>query len=379
VVAADHATAADVGARVLADGGNAVDAAVATALALGVVNPASSGIGGGGFAIVYLARDRAVHAIDFREVAPAALDPGDFRGDGGALDPTRARRGGLAVGVPGEIAGLHHLIDKWGKRPWADVVRPAYQLAESGFEPSAFLVRAAEQTDVAGEGSMRSMVGVLRDEERIIRPELAATLASLAGGGPDVFYRGAVASDVIAAVTAAGGVMTRDDLAGYAVVERDPLWGTWRGHRIATMPLPSSGGLILLEAFGILDAGKIDLGALGFGSADALHVIAEILKHGFADRARWLGDTAGGAAAAKKMLDPARLAALAATIDRAKTRPASDYGSAAPPDADDGGTSHLCVIDGDGNAVALSTTVNGYFGSHVISDGGIVLNNQIDD
>jgi gamma-glutamyltranspeptidase/glutathione hydrolase len=387
VVAADHGVASDVGARALADGGNAVDAAVATALALGVVNPASSGIGGGGFAIVYIASERAVFAVDFREVAPAALDPGDFRDATGAVVPVRARRGGLAIGVPGEIAGLHYLIEKWGRKSWADAVRPAFRLADGGYDVSPWFDRVADKVrDKVGDSphyaALRAMVDddATRAGARARRPELAATLAALAGGGPDVFYRGAIADDVIAAVTAAGGVMTRDDLAAYAVAQREPLWGTWRGRRIATMPLPSSGGLVLLEAFGILDASGIDLAALGFGTGASQHVIAELLKHGFADRARWLGDTANAAAAASRLLDPARLARLATEIDRERTRPAIEYGDTLPaPDADDGGTSHVCVIDGDGNAVALSSTVNDFFGSHVVTAGGIVLNDEVDD
>ena len=386
VVAADHAAASAAGAGVLAAGGNAVDAAVATALALGVVNPTSSGVGGGGFALVYLARDGLVRAIDFREVAPAGLDPALFVDGAGAPIPGRSTRGGLAVGVPGELAGLEHLVHRWGARSWRRAVTPAIALARDGFVASAFLARAAgvvvgRLPDEPAYAPLRALVSSIAEGARVERPALASTLAAVAHGGAAAFYSGAIADDLVATVRAAGGVMTAADLAGYRVIEREPLWGAWRGHRIATMPLPSSGGLVLLEALAVLDATGTDLAALGAGSPALLHLVAEVLKHAFADRARWLGDTAAAATAAAAMLDPARLAVIARRIDPARTQPHATYGAgaAAGGGAGDGGTSHVCVIDAAGNAVALTTTVNGYFGSSLVTAGGVVLNNQIDD
>jgi gamma-glutamyltranspeptidase/glutathione hydrolase len=380
VVAADHEAAAAAGARVLAAGGNAVDAAVATALAQGVVNPTSSGIGGGGFALVYLAREGVVHAVDFREMAPAALMPSLF------TDPGMARRGGLAVAVPGELAGLQHMVDTWGVRSWRRAVSPAIRLARDGFEVSAFfsakaalvLASLPEQPSFTG---LRALIGGVRSGATITRPALAVTLATIAARGAEAFYRGALADDLVATVRDAGGVMTAADLAAYRAIDREPLWGTWRGYRIATMPLPSSGGVVLLEALGILDATGIDLAGLAPGSSAVLHLITEVLKHAFADRARLLGDTALAAEAATRMLDPARLAALARMIDLDRTRDHASYGGdpAGTAPVDDRGTTHLCVIDADGNAVALSTTVNGYFGAQLVTAGGVVLNNQVDD
>lgn len=390
VVAADDPTASEIGARVLAGGGNAADAAVATALALGVVNPVSSGIGGGGFAVVHDAASGQTRVYDFREVAPAALDPSDFV-VGGKVDPSLSRTGGLAVGVPGEVAGLHLLNERHGRLAWRRVVLPAARLARDGLRTPWFLAgRAPEVLPRLPAGApyqpLRELLAprgkVRRWGDRLVRPELARTLLAIAAD-PRAFYRGPLARDVVATAAAAGGVLTVDDLAAYQVVERTPLVGTWRGLRLVTMPLPSSGGVVLLEALGILDRTKIDLAAAGVGSAAALHAIAEIEKHGFADRARLLGDSDAARAAAAGLLDDARLRELAGRVAPDRTWPSDRYGGtstaapARPPGP--GGTSHLCVIDRDGNAVALTTTVNGYLGSKLVTRGGVVLNNQIDD
>jgi gamma-glutamyltranspeptidase/glutathione hydrolase len=407
VVASDHAAASEVGARVLAAGGNAVDAAAATALALGVVNPVSSGIGGGGFAVVWSQQERKVFIYDFRETAPAALGPEDFRVDG-KIDGVRSRVGGLAVGVPGEIAGLHRMVTERGAWSWSKVVGPAARLARDGFEAGWFFVRAMGVVgprwpkDAAFDRA-RAM-GVLRGApvqrgDRITRPELARTLQAIAARGPAAFYKGPIAADIVATVTRAGGVLTAADLAGYQVVMREPLWGEWRGMRLATMPLPSSGGVVLLEMLGILDRTGIDLAKLGPSSSAALHVIAEIQKHGFADRARFLGDDDIARELAKRILAPERLATLARRVSLDKVQPHDQYGGAglgpdalkpgkapaapgkapAAPGTKLGGTSHVCVVDKDGNAVALTSTVNGYLGSGLVTAGGITLNNEIDD
>lgn len=390
VVAADHPLASEVGARVLAEGGNAVDAAVATALALGVVNPTSSGIGGGGFALVYIAKERKLYAIDFRELAPAAITPDHYR-RGGKVDTSLSQVGGLAVAVPGEVAGLAYLIDKFGARPWRSAVAPAEQLARKGFPAGGFLAAMAASfasgalpddpwfsTWLARGGAPIAAGQVVK------RPKLARTLAWIGRRGRDGFYRGWVADDIVATAAASGGVLTAADLAGYQAVEREPLIGTWRGLQVATMPLPSSGGLIVLETLGILDAAGVDLAAAGAGSSAAFHVIAEALKHAFADRARFLGDADYTAIDPGAMLAPARLSKLAARIGR-KVIAHDDYGDRAlgkpsAPPARGGGTSHLCAIDADGNAVALTTTVNGTFGALIVGKkSGIVLNNEMDD
>jgi gamma-glutamyltranspeptidase / glutathione hydrolase len=387
VVASDQALASEVGAAILARGGNAADAAAATALALGVVNPASSGIGGGGFAVVYVAKEKKTYVLDFRETAPAALSPDRFVRDG-ELDVMLSRRGGLAAGVPGEIAGLELLVRRFGNRPWRSVVAPAERLAREGFFASWFFAHAAGVVaPQLSPGPLRDLLApggkVVERGQLVRRPALARTLARIGSQGRDGFYRGPVARDMIAAITAAGGVMTLEDLAGYRVVERDPLEGRWGSFRVVTMPLPSSGGIVLLEALGLLEASGFDLAAAGAGSSAALHMIAEVLAHGFADRARFLGE-ASPEEMVGSLLDPDRLRRLAATISPRRAAAHGRYGEAGleawGTGEGDGGTSHLCVIDRDGNAVALTTTVNGYYGARLVAPkSGVVLNNEIDD
>jgi gamma-glutamyltranspeptidase / glutathione hydrolase len=397
VVAADNPIASDVGARVLAEGGNAVDAAAATVLTLGVVNPTSSGVGGGGFALVYVAAEKRTYVVDFRETAPAALTPDRFVRDG-KLDPGLSRSGGLAIGVPGEIAGLAYLVEHFGRHSLRRAVLPAEKLAREGFRVEWFLARAAGlvvgrmAADPAAASAATALRAWLAPDgktlawgDRATNPELARTLRRVARDGADGFYRGPTAEAMIAAIQAAGGVMTLDDLAGYKVREDKPLTAFFRGRRIDAMPLPSSGGLVILSMFGMLDALEqrgIALAKLGVGSSAALHIIAEVLKHGFANRARFLGESSPHELA-EAMLDPAKLAALARRIDPKKVQPHDSYGfpSTGPKGShEDHGTSHVCVVDAAGNAVALTTTVNGYFGSRVRDPvSGVLFNNEIDD
>jgi gamma-glutamyltranspeptidase/glutathione hydrolase len=385
-VTADNELASQVGAEALADGGNAVDAAVATALALGVVSPGSSGIGGGGFALVWDASTHKLHVYDFREVAPAALDPGDFV-VGGKVDQDLADHGGLAVGVPGEVRGLARLTRRHGRLSWRRLVSPAARLAREGAAASGFFAYVSadvwpELADTPTWAPLRSLLGGAAPHAPgaiVVRASLARTLLAIARD-PEAFYRGPIADHTVATIRAAGGVMTAQDLAAYEPVERAPLWGTWNGLRLATMPIPSSGGVVMLEALGILERVPYDLRALGPGTAPTYHLIAEALKHAFADRARLLGDSDEGRAAAASLLDDARLRRLAATIRLDRTAPPAAYGEMPGAKADRrGGTTHVCVIDAEGNAVSLTTTVNGYFGSYLVTDDGVVLNNQIDD
>jgi gamma-glutamyltranspeptidase / glutathione hydrolase len=394
VVAADNEIASRVGATVLAGGGNAIDAAAATALALGVVSPLSSGIGGGGLALVYVADEGKTYALDFRESAPAALTPESFVVDGEPR-PSLAQTGGLAVGVPGEIAGLALMVERFGALPFRRAVLPACRLAHAGFALGWFVadrlgVFAARTENVeelapwlfpGGEPAARG--------DRVRRPRLARTLAYIARHGPAGFYEGPVARDLVASVRAEGGVMTLEDLASYEVIEREPLVGSYRDYTLVTFPLPSSGGIVLLQALGILEAYKqasgFELTARPHGSSASVHVLAEVLKHAFADRARYLGDEERARQVARALLRPERLAELASRIDPDAVLPSERYGDAglersAELGQGDQGTSHFCVVDADGNAVALTTTINHYYGAKVVAERtGVVLNNEIDD
>jgi gamma-glutamyltranspeptidase/glutathione hydrolase len=392
-VASDHDAASAAGAEALRAGGNAADAACATALALGVVNPHLSGIGGGGFALIHVARERRVHALDFRERAPAALTADHFK-RGGAVLPALAVRGGLAVGVPGEVQGLAELVRRWGKLPFRRCVDPALRLARDGFRASPHLVQALakvarEEAPEHAEAFMARVLtadrgwAALRPGDLVRRPELARTLAALRLRGPRTLTEGPIARAIVESIRASGGVLTAADLRAYRVTPRTPLTFVHRGHHIHTMPPPSSGGVVLAEALGILAARAQDPVRVPRGSVDHLHVLVEAAKHGFADRARWLGDPDFVAVPIATLTAPAYHRALAARLDDDRVLPIESYGT--PDDGpgtlpDDGGTTHLSVIDADGNAVALTSTTNLAFGAHLAAgETGVLLNNQMDD
>jgi gamma-glutamyltranspeptidase/glutathione hydrolase len=371
-------------------------------------------MGGGGFALLYLARDHRVVALDFRETAPAAIKADMFLVDGKA-DPRRSREGGLAVGVPGEVRGLGALVKRYGKLPFARCVAPAEKLARGGahvswrlaevlekdrskdkdrdgaafeafidklFPGQASPGKAAAAKASAGKANGNSS---LHEGDLFRRPDLAWTLARLRTAGPDAFYRGEIADEIVRAVKDAGGVLTREDLAGYAPKDRTPLETSYRGLRVASMPPPSSGGVALVETLGILAARQPDTAEftkVGRGSSPALHVLAEAMKHAFADRARHLGDPDFVKVPLERLLSPAYHAELARRIKEGAVGPSSSYGTAdAPADLHrDGGTAHLSVVDAEGNAVALTTTVNLGFGAKVVAGKtGVVLNDQMDD
>jgi gamma-glutamyltranspeptidase/glutathione hydrolase len=388
VVATDNVEASRAGAALLARGGNAVDAAVAAALALGVASPASSGLGGGGFLVVWSAKEQKAHVLDFRETAPAAATRDMFLVDGKAA-PERSRAGGLAVAVPGEPAGLVEVERKFGKLGLRAAVAPAVRLASDGFVVSRFVAEMARlalaitpHPDEALARLLTPSGRPLAEGERVKRPELARTLSLLAERGADGFYKGSVAAAIAAAVRAQGGLVTVEDLARYRPAWRAPIEGHFRGHTIYAPP-PPSGGPTLVETLQILDARPRD--GAGAGASSSLHAMAEALKHAFADRARLLGDPDFVSVPTARLVDPTYARALATRISDGAVQPADAYGDktlggapAAPPR--DKGTSHLCVVDGEGNAVALTTTVNLPFGARLVAgETGVLLNDEMDD
>jgi gamma-glutamyltranspeptidase/glutathione hydrolase len=404
-VASDNPLASSAGLSLLQAGGNAIDAACATALALGVVHPFASGIGGGGFAVVYIAKEKRVYALDFRERAPAAIRPDSFLRDGRA-DPALSATGGLAVAVPGEVRGLGELVRRWGALPFRKCVEPAQRLAARGFPvswrlaesfgqlaekktapPGAAANAAPAKTDPAFDTTFVRISGgkLLTTSDRWKRPDLAWTLDRLRARGADAFYKGDIAAAIVKAVKDSGGVMSAEDLATYAPTDRAPLEGAYRGLRVFSMPPSSSGGVVLIETLGILSARYPDAAALtklGRNSSAYLHVLAEAFKHGFADRARQLGDTDFVSVDLAHLTSPAYHRELAARIKDDGVQPRDSYGAPGGPAAlhRDGGTTNLCVIDAEGNAVALTTTVNLGFGAKVVAGKtGVLLNDQMDD
>lgn len=391
-VAADHELASRAGAEVLARGGNAIDAAVATALALGVVQPAGSGLGGGGFLVVRLA-DGTVKALDFREVAPRGASRDMFVDQKtGKPDPERSRHGGLAVAVPGEPAGLGEALRTLGKLPPAQVVAPALKLARDGFPVGAHLHEMAVYADkrLAKDNPLRAFLipggKPLQRGQLVKRPELARTLEALGKRGFWSFYReggegskpSAIAGHIARAAQDAGGVLKAEDLAEYKPLWREVVRGAYRGYQVFSIP-PPGGGLTALEALQILDARPpLKEGPL---ASQTLHTIAESLKHAFADRARILGDPGFVSVPTEELRSAAYARELAGRF-RDDVLPAASYGKGPlPKEAPrDKGTSHLCAIDKDGNAAALTTTVNLDFGAHIVAGPtGVILNNQMDD
>ncbi len=398
-VVAEQPLAVAAGLEVLSAGGNAVDAAVATALALAVVYPQAGNLGGGGFALVVLEADpKRVHCLDFREIAPAALAEKDFVDTQGRLVPGRSLDSHLAVAVPGSPAGLEALQARFGRLPLRSVVQPALRLAREGFPVDAFLARDLARPELAARlernAAARSLFfpggAALAVGQQLKQPELARTLERFAEGGAQAFYTGPVAEALAAEMRRGRGKLGLADLAGYRPTWRDPLEGRFRGRRIFTVPPPSSGGLLLLQALEILEGlpleaeRRANLGVDGAEEGAAagltprvLHWWIEILRRGFADRAQHLGDPEFHRVPARELLDPSWIAARRTSIGE---RAQPGVGPWAPPDPEGDETTHLCVVDGEGNAVSLTTSLNTSFGSGILVPGaGFLLNNHIDD
>jgi len=388
----DQAEATRAAIDVMTNGGNAVDGAIAAALTLGVVNPSASGIGGGGFALVWTAKDKKMTVLDFRESAPAkysteTLYPPPKKGEP-PPDP-KARwvwKGpkGVVVGVPGEPAGLEEMSKRFAKKTMAEDATHAISLAQNGF------VVGRHTADQIGffKDRLRAVPSLsftfLRNGEpvpyatKVTRPDLATSLARFGAHGKKSIYEGATAQKIVESVKAAGGTMTLEDLSSYTVKERKPLSRTIDGRTIYTMPAPSAGGLMLLETLSMYGASSSSsLKGMGFGSSEYLHMIAEAMRGAFADRARFASDPdieKGTDAAYEAALDPAQMAARKAKIDANKTHPPQEFKTK------ESGTSHLITADAEGNIVAMTTTVNGPFGASIVAgDTGILLNNELDD
>ena len=384
-VASAHPLASEAAAQILREGGNAADAAVAAAFVLAVVEPESSGIGGGGFALVHRARDRETIALDFREVAPAAARADMFAGPRPEGAPSPSLDGGSSVAVPGAVKGYAALARRFGTMPLARLVEPAARIAARGFPVGPHYRRAAEaRLACLARRPAAARLYLVRGPDgsfavpppgTILRqPELARTLRAI-GRNPEGFYRGKLAAAIVRAVKEDGGSLTAADLAGYAVRERTPLEGTYRGHRILSMPLPSSGGAIVVGLLQALE--HEDPRAGGYRPERFLHAMAEISKRLYARRGL-LGDPAlvpGAADEVARMISKEEAARLAAAVG---PRAAEVPGPRPPPETSQ--TSHLSVADGAGNAVSLTTTVNYHFGSCVVVPGaGFVLNDEMDD
>ena len=385
MVVAQERMAARIGVQVLDCGGNAVDAAVAVGFAMAVTYPRAGNLGGGGFMVIHLAKDGRNIAIDYRETAPAAATPDMFLDAQGNPDPVKSRDTGLAVGVPGTVAGLAMAHEKYGsgKLSLSDLLQPAIRLAEQGFavrdDTADSLPNVAKR--LARWPSTAAILlknggEPLESGDRLIQSDLADTLEAIAAHGPDGFYRGDVADKIARAVRDAGGVMTADDLANYRAVERDVIKGSYRGHDIVSMPPPSSGGVHLVEMLNILEG--YDLAKLGRNDK-ALHYFIEAMRRAYADRAVYMGDPDSvkmpiAGLISKKYADELRKGITD------KATPSSQIKAGKPADFEGQNTTHFSVIDRDGNAVSNTYTLNFSYGLGLIADGtGVLLNNELDD
>jgi gamma-glutamyltranspeptidase/glutathione hydrolase len=385
MVVAQEKTAARIGADVLRRGGNAVDAAVATGFAMAVTYPRAGNLGGGGFMVIHSAERHEDVAIDYRETAPAATTAGIFLGADGKPDIAKSRDSALGVGIPGTPAGLAVALEKYGsgKFTLAELLQPAIGLARDGFAVTDDTADSLPESHprlarwpASAKIFSRSDGSPLREGDTLIQADLAATLSAIAAQGLRGFYEGPVAEKLVKAIDEAGGIMSLDDLKSYQPSIRTPMRGTYRGYEIMSMPLPSSGGVVLLETLNILEG--FPMRDLKQGSAASLHIMVEAMRRAYADRARYLGDPAFVSAPVANLISKEYGAKQRASIDPDHATPSSAI--AAGPLREGSNTTHFSVVDKLGNAVSNTYTLNFSYGVGLVADGtGVLLNNELDD
>jgi gamma-glutamyltranspeptidase / glutathione hydrolase len=383
MVVSSSQLASDVGRDVLKDGGNAIDAAIATAFALATTWPAAGNIGGGGF-IVYRNHNGTVTTFDFREKAPKASTQDMYLDKSGKLVPDLNHKGILAVGVPGTVAGLYMAHQKYGKLPWSRLVTPAIRLAKKGIAITYALYDDAQSLSETWKqypSTARVMFKESKDYylpgETWRQPDLAKTLKRIRVNGKDGFYRGEIAEKLVAFMKSMGGIISLEDLADYKAVERAPVKGSYRGYDIYSMPPPSSGGITLIQMLNILEG--FDLKALGYHSADYVHVVCEAMRRAYANRAYYLGDPAFNQEIPTEKLISKEYAEHLRNSIRLDLHSVSDS-SVFSQMYESPNTTHLSVLDEEGNAVSMTYTLEYIYGSQIIADGlGFFLNNEMGD
>ncbi|WP_414551872.1 gamma-glutamyltransferase [Anabaena sp. CCY 0017] len=421
MVVSAHPLASDAGITMLRQGGNAVDAAVATTFAISVVEPFSAGIGGGGFLLMHSGKTGEIKALDFRERAPLKATKGMYLDADGKVRPNASVTGYLAVATPGTVAGMYEVHRRYGKLPWADVVKPAIALAQDGFilrrvlSPRYLTVNSTSLQTMLNNPGMREIFtrdgDFYQPGERLVQRDLARTLTDIARS-PHSFYTGNIAWAIASDMAKNGGLITLEDLKAYKPIWRNPVCGKFRQAKICSMPPPSSGGVHLLQMLNII--GETDLQSLGWHHPDALHLMIEAIKIAYADRSEYLGDPDFIKVPVKQLISPEYAKKRRLEIDMSTAKPASqikpvDLRSFPTSLSCRGGfmknfvspqtdclnpplptphlarkesteTSHLTVVDNEHNAVSLTFTINLDFGAGVVTPGtGIVLNNEMDD
>jgi gamma-glutamyltranspeptidase/glutathione hydrolase len=384
MVASVDATATQVGVDILKRGGNAVDAAVAVGFALAVTHPQAGNLGGGGFMLLRTAAGKTT-AIDFREMAPARASRDMFLDAQGKADSKKSLTSHLASGTPGTVAGFALALEKYGTLTLNQVITPAIRLARDGIIVNDALADDLKQygSEVLPQHANSRAIfwkngQPLTKGDRLVQKNLAKSLEMIAELGPDAFYKGAIAKQIAFEMAENGGLIDMIDLANYKAVERAPVSGSYRGYQVYAMPPPSSGGIHIVQILNILE--NVDLAKYGFGSANAMALVAEAEKYAYADRSQYLGDPEFVKVPWRALTSKAYAKSIAQQIDIDKAKPSTQIkpGNLAPYESEQ--TTHFSVVDKDGNAVAVTYTLNTTFGSGIVAgNSGILLNNQMDD
>lgn len=383
MVVAAHPLAAEAGLEMLKKGGNAVDAAIATTFALNAAEPFASGIGGGGFMVIYSARDKKITAINFREKAPSKSFPEMYIENGETNEQLR-RTHGLAVAVPGALAGWSYALDKYGTKALSDVMQKAIQIAEEGFPVSKTFSKINKDEyekllQMAGESCCYLNEGLPFEPDDVFRnPELANTFRLLASKGIEAFYKGEIARKIVTAVQEKGGILTLDDLADYSPVEHTPIKGQYKDYTLYSARPPASGGLHIIQLLNIIDNWPVK--EWGHNSVPYIHHLSEAFRFVFADRAQYLGDPDYIHIPETELTSKAYGKQIASQIKPDHVLNVYPYGNFDEKENEKESTTHLCVIDREGNIVALTQTINLFFGSGIIPENtGFLLNNEMDD
>jgi gamma-glutamyltranspeptidase/glutathione hydrolase len=387
--------ASQIGIDILKKGGNAVDAAVAVGFALAVTYPQAGNIGGGGFMVVRIPSTGEAVAIDFREKAPGRVSPDMYLNKHGEYFRLRSRIGHLAVGVPGTVKGFELAMQKFGKLSWQDVIAPAIELAEKGFALNEGMARTFNELQKVKRKARNSEITPKMVKEFFeifskpdgtkfvmgdvfVQKDLAASLRLISEHGAKAFYMGKIADLIAQDMAAHGGLITKDDLAKYEAFLREPVKGNYRGYEIISMPPPSSGGTILIEMLNILEG--FDLGNMERYGPETFHLIAEVMKFAYLDRAKYLGDSDFGDIPVAKLTSKEHAKGIRAKIDLSKATPSIEIGKEILTLEESEETTHYSIVDKDGMAVATTYTLNGGFGAAVIpKETGIILNNEMGD
>ena len=376
-VAMPDSYAAEVAEDVLRAGGNAVDAAIAVGFSLAVTYPEAGNIGGGGFMLIRMGDEASF--LDYREVAPLAAHPDMYLDAEGKVIPGASLVGHLAVGVPGTVAGMWAAHQRYGTLPWKDLVTPAVALARDGFEVPAALGQGMKSLDFIGGAAQTNFdeyFAGMQTGEIFRQPELAATLARIAERGPEDFYRGETADLIVAEMERGGGLITHEDLAAYKAVWREPLKASWRGYELLAAPPPSSGGFAVVQLLKMKDYLAHLFEELPHNSPGYIHLVAEMEKRVFADRAEYLGDPDYVDTRINELLDDEYIARRAREVNPHAISTLEE----SPPGLESPDTTHYSIVDADGNAVANTYTLNLSFGSRVVVEGaGFLLNDEMDD